>query len=183
MKKILLINCSPRVGGNSDIIEEHLTSTFDDVESIRLRDYDYYPCNGCDGCKEIGECIHNDDASMLYKDILDREIILFVAPVYFFGFDGHTKSFIDRAQFMWSRLLCETKRNRKSYLIAVGGQNSFDGIDSMEKTLKCLGITMGAEYQEGRYFGKVDSKGDIKPQLSAVRSFFRTILEEYNKMS
>ena len=172
----LVIDCSPREGGNSDIIREHITDHYE-VDCITLREYEYSPCNGCGYCEERGMCRHNDSARDILEEIMHHEDIIFVAPTYFYSFDAHTKALIDRAQYLWSSS-GSRERNRRLYLIAVGGQCRDIGYNGMVETLRCFGITIGAQFVDGRYFGNVDKRGEIQlaGRIEELTAFLDEIL-------
>ena len=159
----LVIDCSPRVGGNSDIIVSHIGALFD-VDIVYMRELEYAFCNGCETCTETHRCVHDDSATALYENILERDTVIFVSPVYFYSFDGHTKGFIDRAQYLWSREK-SMDRTRSLYLIGVGGQDFEDNFTPMERTMTCLAYTLGARYKGGLFFRGIDNAGDIDTDI------------------
>lgn len=161
--KPLIIDCSPRVNGNSDIIAD-IISHSRDVDIIRLRDYEYRPCIGCESCSKTGKCIYNDKATEILHDIELRDKVIFVAPVYFYNFNAHAKALIDRAQYKWASR--NGVKNLKIYLISCGGQTFADNFDSMVKTLKCFALTMEGKYSGGLFFPGVDGKGEIDTEYN-----------------
>lgn len=154
MRDALLVDCSPRKGGNSDLLSERLSRIFD-LDVLHLRDYTFSPCDGCEACETLGRCRQDDAASRLYADLEERGRILFVAPIYFCGFDAHTKAFIDRSQYRWQ---IPDEKTRKLYLIAIGGQKSPVGFQCMETCLRWYGLR---GYQCGLHIPSTDKKGDI----------------------
>ena len=110
--KILFINGSPRVGGNSDIIAGKLagvaTTLGIDVSEIKLRECKIEHCSGCDLChKKRGKCSNSDDFSgKLFPQILESDALYMITPVYQGGVTGLMKDFIDRCEmFRHGRLL------------------------------------------------------------------------------
>lgn len=53
MKKIIIVNASPRKGGNCDVVADKLSSELKDaeVEVFALRDKKVGPCLACNACK------------------------------------------------------------------------------------------------------------------------------------
>ncbi len=110
--KVLFVNGSPRVGGNSDVILDSLEKTATRIGvsfiSIKLVKHNIKHCNGCDLChKESGKCSNKDDFSKkLFPKILESDALYLVSPVYQGGVTGLMKDFIDRCEmFRHGRLL------------------------------------------------------------------------------
>ena len=61
--KILIINASPRLNGNSSFISEALAEKYgDESEVINLSQLDIKPCTACRACKVNNSlCVINDD--------------------------------------------------------------------------------------------------------------------------
>jgi len=168
----LVINCSPRANGNSDCITKYVRCDID-CEVIYLRDFEYSSCVGCDRCIKSGECVINDDANELMRRVKLADKVVFIAPVHFFGFGGHAKSFIDRAQALWNKR--SGTRDKRIYLIAVGGQNFDDNFEPMVRTLRCFSMALGGKYCGGLFFKNVDKRGEIdtRENEEKVREFIK----------
>ena len=103
--KILLFNGSPRRERSASMriarkfvsgITEVRTA---EVEEIRISDLKIHPCMGCLSCwgRTEGTCvIGNDDMAAVKEKILAADVIVLSFPLYFFGFPGEVKVFIDR---------------------------------------------------------------------------------------
>ena len=105
MKKMLLINGSPRNKGSSskmlDIISER--SSEYEYERIDLGEKKISHCKGCLMCKKNGECSVKDDMFPIYKKIQDADAIAIAVPVYFGSETGLLKNFIDRLYALMDR--------------------------------------------------------------------------------
>jgi len=68
------------------------------VEYFKLKDYDIHDCSGCYTCwtKTPGECIYNDDMTMLRKKYREADLVVFASPLYIFNVTGILKTFMDR---------------------------------------------------------------------------------------
>lgn len=174
--KPLIIDCSPREGGNCDSILQIIKANFD-VDSYVLREYDYMPCNGCGCCDKSGKCRCSDYATTILKDMEGRDKIIFVAPVYFYSFDAHTKALIDRTQYKWN--VTNKSNDKKIYLIAVGGQNFEYNFEPMIKTLKSFAITFGGKYLEGLFFRGIEDKNTFpkKENVEQIIDFCKRVFE------
>lgn len=98
--KILGIVCSPRVGGNTEIlVKEALESAKEngvDVELLTLSNKEIKPCDHCRTCYETGECCIEDDMNEIYLKLLEADGIILGSPVYFWSVSAQAKLFIDR---------------------------------------------------------------------------------------
>ena len=100
MKKIIIINGSPRKGANSDFAAEKLAAYLRDAgaesETFTVRDKKVTPCIGCDSCKKTDVCIHRDDMAALNAALETADGIALLTPIYFGGLPGTVKTLIDR---------------------------------------------------------------------------------------
>ena len=101
MKTLLLINSSPRKGGNSDcaisLIADDLTAEHD-VIIFNTREKDCHPCLACGVCqrKGDGKCVQKDDLTQLLP-VLDRcDAIVLASPVYYRQVNAEAKMIMDR---------------------------------------------------------------------------------------
>ncbi|MCF7790397.1 MAG: flavodoxin family protein [Victivallales bacterium] len=100
--KIIGINGSPRLNGNSAFLLEKITQAFSlkghETVTYNLNSMNYRGCQGCMACKTAGKtcCILNDDLKDLLKHIETSDIIALISPVYFGDITSQAKGFIDR---------------------------------------------------------------------------------------
>jgi len=183
--KCLAVACSPRRGGNTDLLArralEGASAAGAAGELIYLRDYHYAPCAACDGCFKKGRCVVKDDASLIFEKILEADRVLFAAPIFSMGICAQAKMLIDRSQQFWACKYVlnqpviedEKKRlGRRGIFISAAGTNLpgvFDGATRVAKYFfKMLDIQM-----EGVFcYPKVDHKGDILDHPGAMNEVF-----------
>lgn len=98
--KILGLVCSPRKGGNTEIlVREALTGAEQkgaETELYLVGDKDIRPCIACEACMPEGICATDDDMQVLYEKLLEADGIIFGTPVYFMNVTAQTKAVIDR---------------------------------------------------------------------------------------
>ena len=98
--KVLGIVCSPRKGGNTEIlVQEALAGARDSgakTELLTVRDKEIKPCDGCLSCEKTGECHIKDDMQLVYEKMLNADGIIMGTPVYFWSMSGQAKVLIDR---------------------------------------------------------------------------------------
>jgi multimeric flavodoxin WrbA len=100
MRKMIIINGSPRGGGSSsaisDAVAENASGKGFACERIDLGELRISHCRGCMGCKSTGRCAIDDDMTPLYGKVQDADAVMFSVPVYFGAETGLLKNFIDR---------------------------------------------------------------------------------------
>lgn len=110
--KLVIVNGSPRSGGNSDFISSEMQSHCAELNikasSIVLREKEINFCTGCDICHNPGnKCSIKDQFSEhVFYEILEADALFLVSPVYQGGVTGIMKNFMDRCEmFRNGRLL------------------------------------------------------------------------------
>lgn len=102
MKKILLLDFSPRKKGNSAgltaLMAEEIKKNGAEPVIYAERDYDFLSCKACGACKtkDTVFCAQKDDFTAMLPLIDECDGIVFAAPVYFGSIPGPAKCFIDR---------------------------------------------------------------------------------------
>lgn len=102
MKKILLLDFSPRKKGNSAgliaVMAEEAAAKGAETVSYAIRDMDVNPCKACGACKkkDVPFCAQKDDFTAMLSLIDECDGIVFAAPIYFGQVPGPAKDFIDR---------------------------------------------------------------------------------------
>ena len=98
--KILGIVCSPRKGGNTEIlVREALEAAHEagaETELVLIADKEIAPCDGCGACLKTGICIIKDDMQALYQQLEQADGLIFGTPVYFANVTAQAKAVMDR---------------------------------------------------------------------------------------
>jgi multimeric flavodoxin WrbA len=103
--------CSPRAGGNTDMMAHHFVrgvhAAGGSAEVTHLRDYTVLPCTACRCCaEETGAgcpLAGRDDAEILFRRIEEAPLVCILAPIFFYHVPAQLKCLIDRAQQYWER--------------------------------------------------------------------------------
>lgn len=98
--KVLIINGSPRTGGNTETLLNEVISVFND-EGVEHEIYNIgtkavQGCIGCGGCYKTGECVFGDDAVMLNKKLEECDGLIVASPVYYASANGSIIALLDR---------------------------------------------------------------------------------------
>lgn len=108
--RILGIVCSPRKGGNTEIlVTEALAAAREaggETELVLVADKNIAPCDGCGACRETGICKVKDDMQTIYEQLERADGVILGTPVYFLNVTAQAKAVMDRTYaLMWSRKL------------------------------------------------------------------------------
>jgi multimeric flavodoxin WrbA len=101
MKHVLILDATPRVGGNSEVLAESFAKGAKEagnaVEIVKLREKKIGYCHGCYYCAEHeGHCCQKDDAEAIVDEMIKADVIVFATPTYFYSMAGQLKVMIDR---------------------------------------------------------------------------------------
>ena len=115
--KVIGIVCSPRKGGNTEILisrslEGAKEAGAEETEMIHLSGKHINPCDGCKSCHKTGKCHIDDDMQAIYPKLLESEGIIIGTPVYFLGVTAQAKALIDRT-YCWSQVHQAQSRSNK----------------------------------------------------------------------
>jgi multimeric flavodoxin WrbA len=190
--KVLGIYCSPRKGGNTDILlDQALESAAEagaETERIYCRKLkNLSGCIECGGCDETGKCVVEDDMQEVYPLLKEADAVILSVPIFFFNMPAQSKALVDRTQACWAdRLLKKkTKEARKKYdsgkgwLIAVGATKGANLFTGMELTAKYFYDALDMTYEGAMLVWNVEAKGDIKDHpehIQAARDLGRKIV-------
>ena len=98
--KVLVINGSPREGGNTDIALCELEKTFaeEGVETVRLNigKEAIRGCISCGACAKLGKCAMDDIVNRAADILRECDGMVVGSPVYFASANGTVVSFLDR---------------------------------------------------------------------------------------
>lgn len=144
MKKLLILNGSPRKKGNTAILSEYLINHLSadlQAEQLFLYDYNLNPCTDCRACKEGDlECIIDDGMIELYSKINEADILVLGTPIYWFGPSAQTKMLLDRLRPYYVNKKLDGK---KAALILPAGTGASDcdlTIEIFIRSFKALGV-------------------------------------------
>lgn len=98
--KILGIVCSPRKGGNTEILVREALEVAQEAggetELILVAGKNIAPCDGCGACMEDGICKTKDYMQTIYEQLEGADGLIFGTPVYFTNVSAQAKAIIDR---------------------------------------------------------------------------------------
>jgi len=100
-KNILVLNGSPRKGGNTEILADaFIEGAREAGHTVVKFNAAKMKINGCVDCKHCfthkGECAQKDEMQEIYKALYKADMLVFASPIYWWGFSAQLKAVIDR---------------------------------------------------------------------------------------
>jgi multimeric flavodoxin WrbA len=100
--KIIAIVGSPRHGGNTDTLVDHIIAGAQNagatVTKYFLHDMNIRPCQGCNGCRPEVEkpCVIQDDMQLIHRHLRDCDAVILGTPIYAFAPSAQLTIFLNR---------------------------------------------------------------------------------------
>ena len=98
--KVLLINGSPKVKGNTAFALEQMAEVFAaqgiETETIQVGSQAIRGCIGCASCYKTGKCVFDDLVNEVAPKFAEADGIVVGSPVYYASPNGTLISFLDR---------------------------------------------------------------------------------------
>ncbi|MCC6158766.1 MAG: flavodoxin family protein [Deltaproteobacteria bacterium] len=174
--RVIALAGSPRRGGSSDRLLDAFVAGAREagasVARLAITELSIAPCDGCAECEAHGRCVILDDHGPLADRVQDSDIFVVSTPVYFSGFPGMTKNFVDRFQAHWARryrLGHTERRGPVGYLLATGGAPSMKNFDGVNATFKYLMQAIWGRVGDSVTIPNLDVRGPIGEDHEAVR--------------
>ena len=136
---IVLLQGSPNVGGSTALLAENFKKCASEaghkVKRLNISRMNIRPCTGCVACGYEGPCVQKDDNSVIRKEILVADMLVFATPLYYYGMTAQLKAVVDRFCAYNSSLHA---KHMKSALLTVAWNAddwTFDALTAHYKTL------------------------------------------------
>ena len=98
--KVLIINGSPRVGGNTAIAIDEMVKVFSEegieTDVVQVGNKAMRGCMACGFCKKNGKCVFDDGLNELALKFRDADGLVVASPVYYASAAGTLISCLDR---------------------------------------------------------------------------------------
>jgi len=98
--KVLILNGSPRMNGNTDLSLKEMEAVFE-AEGVEVIRYnvgmkDIRGCTACDGCYRLEKCVFDDIVNELAPIFESCDGLVVASPVYYASANGTLISLLDR---------------------------------------------------------------------------------------
>ena len=98
--KVLIINGSPRVNGNTTIAIREMENVFKadgiDVETVQVGNKDIRGCIACRKCFDTGKCVFDDIVNELAPKFEEADGLVIASPVYYASANATLIACLDR---------------------------------------------------------------------------------------
>lgn len=159
MKRVLIIESSPRKGGNSNLLCDEFArganESGNEIKRIALRDKEIQFCKACYACFKTGRCVQKDDMEEILNEFQAADVVVLASPVYFRTVNGQMKTMIDRLLPRWQDL-----GGHDVYLI-ITGHDGKGGLSLAGKELEDIFGGMGNRVAGIIWGERVWQKGEV----------------------
>lgn len=167
--KVLIINSSPRLDGNSSILINEIEKVFKEneieYETLAIGNKNIRGCVACNYCGDNGKCVFNDDVNKANAILKEADGLILVSPVYYASPNGTLISFLDRLFYSANYDLRMMVGASFSVARRAGATSSVDVLNKYF-TISGMPIASG-DYWNNAYGVK---KGEIKNDLEGLRN-------------
>jgi multimeric flavodoxin WrbA len=131
--KVLMINGSPRVNGNTSVALNEMKKTFEEegieVEIAQIGNKDIRGCIACNSCAENGKCVFDDTVNELAQKFEECDGLVVASPVYYASANATLIAFLDR--LLYSTHFDKTMKVGASVVVARRGglSSTFDELN------------------------------------------------------
>ena len=98
--KVLIVNGSPRSGGNTSIALDEMKKLFDseliEYEELNIGNESIRGCVACGSCNNTGKCVFDDTVNKAASIFEECDGLVIASPVYYASANGTLISFLDR---------------------------------------------------------------------------------------
>jgi len=153
--KVLMINGSPRVGGNTSIALEEMMNIFDaegiETEIVQIGAQDVRGCIACGTCRKTGKCIFDDIVNELAPKLEAADGLVLASPVYYASANSTLTAALDR--LFYSARFDKTMKVGASVAVARRGGCSAT-FDQLNKYLTISGMAVASSQYWNNIHGK-----------------------------
>ena len=98
--KVLMINGSPRSGGNTALALKEMEQVFlaegMEVETVSIGTQAIRGCIACGGCYKLGKCVFDDPVNQVADKFRDADGLVVASPVYYASANASLTALLDR---------------------------------------------------------------------------------------
>jgi NAD(P)H-dependent FMN reductase len=121
MKTVTIINGARRAGGNTDrlvkILFDSALESGLNLHSHVLRNLRIDDCAGCYHCYKNPGCSRKDDMEEIHQHLQASDLLVLASPMYWWGFTGLTKTFINRLYLYYPENNASRVRGKKAIVL------------------------------------------------------------------
>lgn len=175
--KVLLINGSPRVNGNTAIALEEMVKVFAEekieTEVIHVGNKDIRGCIACASCNEKGKCVFDDLVNECAQKFKECDGMVVASPVYYASPNATLIAFLDR--LFYSTSFDKTMKVGAGVAVARRGGTS-STFDVLNKYFTISGMPVASsQYWNSVHGGAPGEAGQDAEGLQTMRTLARNM--------
>lgn len=167
--KVLMINGSPRSGGNTGIALDEMVKVFQEegieTEIVLIGNRDVRGCMACNACAEKGKCVFDDAVNEIAPKFEEADGLVVASPVYYASANGTLISCLDR--LFYSTGFDKTMKVGASVAVARRGGCSAT-YDELNKYFTISGMPVASSQYWNSVHGR--DKGEAKQDLEGLQT-------------
>lgn len=175
--KVLILNGSPRVGGNTSVALDEMKKVFEnegiEVECVQVGNMAVRGCVACYSCKKTGKCAFDDIVNELAPKFQECDGLVVGSPVYYASANATLVAVLDRLFYS----VPFSKSMKVGASVAVGRRGGCSStFDELNKYFTVSGMPVAS----GQYWNSVhgrnvgDAVGD-EEGLQSMRTLARNM--------
>lgn len=167
--RVLLIDGSPRVGGNTAIALDEMVKVFNeegfDSEVVKIGNQDIRGCIACGSCSKTGKCVFDDAVNEIAKKFKEADGLVVASPVYYASANATLIACLDR--LFYSSDFDKTMKVGASVVVARRGGCSAT-FDELNKYFTISGMPVASS----QYWNSVHGclKGEAKEDIEGLQT-------------
>ena len=175
--KVLIINGSPRVGGNTSIAIDEMVKVFAaegvKTEVCQIGNKDIRGCIACNKCSELGRCVFSDAVNELAPKFEEADGLVVASPVYYASANATLVACLDR--LFYSTGFDKTMKVGASVVVARRGGCSAT-FDELNKYFTITGMPVASSQYWNSVHGRAAGEAvqDLEG-LQTVRALARNM--------
>ena len=175
--KVLLINGSPRMKGNTTLALEEMVKTFHaegiETEMINIGNKAIRGCIACGTCRDRGQCVFDDEVNICAKKFEECDGLVLASPVYYASANATLIAFLDR--LFYSSGFDKTMKVGASVVVARRGGCSAT-FDELNKYFAISGMPIASSHYWNSVHGAAPGEAaEDKEGLQTVRALARNM--------
>ena len=176
--KVLILNGSPRVNGNTTIALNELTKTFEaegvETETMQIGAKVIRGCVACGKCAELGRCVFNDDVvNEIAKKLEEADGLVVASPVYYASANATLVALLDR--LFYSSRFDKTMKVGASVVVARRGGCSAT-FDELNKYFTLSGMPVASSQYWNSVHGRTPGEAEQDVEgLQTMRTLARNM--------
>lgn len=176
--RVLIINGSPRVNGNTSLALEEMVKIFEaegvEVENVQIGNKDVRGCVACGSCGKTGKCVFDDVVNELSPKFEAADGLVLASPVYYASANATLIACLDR--LFYSTHFDKTMKVGASVIVARRGGLSAT-YDMLNKYFGISGMPIaGSQYWNSVHGREKGEAGKDLEGLQTMRTLARNMV-------